>query len=135
MVIAWTLRFGSWNLFAVTACRQVDVFERQRFFVELFFLANKAVMAAGVFPGSGVAEVGVVAFGFVVFGLVLFAEVASAGFFASQRIVNQQLAEFQEVSDSAGAFEVLIERFSASHHADVAPELVAEHRRSLARQT
>lgn len=54
------------------------VLELQRFFVELFFFAGEAVVAAGVFPGGGVAEVGVVAFGFVLVGLMLFAEVAAA---------------------------------------------------------
>ena len=82
----------------------MDVFELQGLLVQFGLLAR-----ALEFPGRGVAEVLVVALGLAVVVLVLDAEVAAAGFLAVQGVLGQQFAEFEEVGDAAGVFELLVE--------------------------
>ncbi len=73
----------------------------------------------------------VVALGFAFFGLAFFTEVTAARFLAVQGVESEDFGEFEEVSHSAGAFEVLVEGTFGTEHVDVFPEFGTEGRNLL----
>src|SRR5262245_66515639 len=58
---------------------------------------------------------------------------AAAGFLAMQRVVSQQLREFQKVSDPSRVFERLIQFIGAARHIDVLPEFMSDYGNALER--
>src|SRR5688500_3504412 len=76
----------------VIAFGKVGVVELQRLLVQLGLRAF-----AFVLPRGDVTEIVVVAKRLTLFRLVLFAEVAAARFLAVQRVLREQLTEFEEV--------------------------------------
>src|SRR6516165_711230 len=74
------------------------------------------------------AELLVVALCLAVGHLVLEAEMAAAGLVALERIEAHELPELQEIGDTAGQLEGLVELPARARHVDVLPELLAQDR-------
>src|SRR4051812_46056722 len=108
-----------WSLVAPGG--EVDVLE-----LEVFLVQARCRRIARPFPRADVREVLVVAFGFALGALMLLAEVAPAALLAVQRVAAHELAELEEVGDTAGLFERLVERRLFAEHAHVLPELFAD---------
>src|SRR5690348_5056545 len=105
----------------VAPLRGMDIFECQWFFVEDGLLAG-----TGIFPCGCIRIVVVVPEGLAVGRLKFLPEMSTARFIALKRIKTHQFAEFQEIRDASGIFELLIQFFPASEHIDVLPELFAK---------
>ncbi len=88
----------------VTPYGKMDILEFQRLLVQFGLLACTLEL-----PGRRIAEVLVVTLGFAVIVLVLDAEVTAAGLFAVQGILGQQFAELEEVGQTAGILQLLVE--------------------------
>jgi hypothetical protein len=70
-----------------------------------FHESIRSVPLACVFPCSDMAKILVVAQSFALLRLKLFAEMSATGFAALQCVQAQELAQFQEICNSARFFE------------------------------
>src|SRR5437763_9625874 len=88
----------------VAPLARMDVLELERLLVQ-----HRRDAGAGPLPSGDVAEPLVVAPRLAVLGLVLLAEVAAGGLVTVPRVDAQQAGELEEVGDTAGALEALVE--------------------------
>ena len=68
----------------------------------------------------------VVAFALAVRPLMFLAEVTAAAFLAGKSVAAHEFAELEEVGQTTGAFESLIERLAGTRDVDVGPKFLAE---------
>ena len=78
------------------------------------------------FPGKNRGVVFIVAQGFAFRGLVFFAKMSATGFVALQCVDTHQLGEFQEIGNTSGTFQRLIEIIAVPRHSYLVPELFAK---------
>jgi hypothetical protein len=95
------------------------------FFVNERFLVQFPIANALEFPRGDVGKVIVIALGFAVGRLIFDAEMAATGFFAVKRIAAEQFAEFEEIGNTAGVLERLIQLDAAAWNGDVFPKFFA----------
>ena len=101
----------------------MDVIKGKRFLGEF-----RCDTVALVFPSTDVAEVFVIALCFAFRSLAFFTEVATARFFTMESVESEDFGEFEEVSNAASTFEVLVEGTFGAEHVDVFPEFLTECR-------
>src|SRR5215471_16427977 len=94
--------------------------------LELLGVSERLGAVALVLVNRHVREAVVVADRLTVLALVLLAQMATARLVADQRVAAHQLAELEEVGDTARVLERLVERLRGASDLQLRPELLAD---------